>query len=215
MKSFLVLGMSTFGQHLVKELDRLGCDVMIADKDSETVEPMMSYSVSAKICDCTNPDILKSFGVDEFDACFVCMGGHFTEALECSYLLKELGAKKVITEANREIEMKFVLRNGADSAVYPELDAAKRLASSEQSDSVFDALALSGGYSVYETSVPEKWAGKSVRELNVRQKYNVNILAVKTGGEFKPLISPDAPFDSGDHLLIMCHENDMRKLFKN
>lgn len=214
MKSFLILGMSTFGQHLCKELSRLDCDIMIADVEADVIEPMMQYAVSAKICDCTNVEILKEFGVDEFDTCFVCMGGNFTETLETTFLLKELGAKKVITEVNREVELKFVLRNGADSAVYPERDAALRVAASESSDSVFDAIEISGGYSVYETEVPANWKGKTVKELNIRAKYNINVVAVKSGDEVKPMLSPDYVMGTDEHLLLMCHENDIRKLFK-
>lgn len=214
MKSFLIIGMSTFGQHLLKELARLGCDVMIADIDGAVIEPMLPYSVSAKICDCTNPEVLKSFGVDEFDTCFVCLGGNFTETLEVSYLLKELHAKNVITEVNRDIESKFVLRNGADSAVYPEKDTALRIAARESSDSVFDAIKLSDGYSVYETVVPAAWIGKSVKELDLRVRYNVNIIALKEEETIKPMLSPDHKFSASEHILMMCHESDIKKLFK-
>ena len=213
MKSFLIIGMSTYGQHLCKELARLDNEIMIADKDAEAVEAMVKYSVSAKICDCTKAEVLESFGADEFDCCFVCLGGNFTESLEITFMLKELGAKKVVTEVNRDLEIKFVLRNGADEAVYPELDAARRMAAKESSDSVFDALALSDGYSVYETETPEKWCGESVKSLNVRAKYNINILATKNSGGMRPMLSPDYVFTREDHLIVMCHENDIRRLF--
>ncbi|MBQ6065543.1 MAG: TrkA family potassium uptake protein [Clostridia bacterium] len=213
MKSFLIIGLSTYGKHLCKELARLDNEIMIADKDSAVVEAMVKYSVSAKICDCTNPEVLESFGADEFDCCFVCLGNNFTEALEISYLLKELGARKVITEVNRDLETKFLLRNGADEAVYPELDAARRIAAKESSDSVFNALALSDGYSVYETETPERWCGESVKSLNVRAKYNINILATKNSDGMKPMLSPEYVFNADDHLIVMCHENDIRRLF--
>lgn len=214
MKSFLIIGMSTYGQHLCQELSRLDNEVMIADMDAAVVESMVKYSVSAKICDCTKQEVLESFGVDEFDCCFVCLGGNFTESLEICYLLKELGAKKVIAEVNREIETKFVLRNGADEAIYPELDAALRVAAKESSDSVFNALALSDGYSVYETETPAKWRGESVKSMNVRAKYNINILATKNEDGMKPMLSPDYRFNERDHLIVMCHEDDIRRLFR-
>ena len=214
MKSFLIIGMSTYGQHLCKELARLDNEIMIADKDASMVESMVKYSVSAKICDCTKVEVLESFGADEFDCCFVCLGGNFTESLEICYLLKELGAKKVIAEVNRDLETKFVLRNGADEAVYPELDAAKRMAAKESSDSVFNALALSDGYSVYETETPVKWRGETVKSLNVRAKYNINILATKNAEGMKPMLSPEYRFNGSDHLIVMCHEDDIRKLFR-
>lgn len=214
MKSFLIIGLSTYGVHLCKELARLDNELMIADKDPAAVEAMVKYSVSAKICDCTQPEVLESFGADEFDCCFVCLGNNFTEALEISYMLKELGAKKVIAEVNRDLEIKFLLRNGADEAVYPELDAARRIAAKESSDSVFDALALSDGYSVYETETPVKWRGETVKSLNVRAKYNINILATKNGEGMRPMLSPDYRFNGNDHLIVMCHEDDIRRLFR-
>lgn len=214
MKSFLIIGLSTYGVHLCKELARLDNELMIADKDPAAVEAMVKYSVSAKICDCTQPEVLESFGADEFDCCFVCLGNNFTEALEISYMLKELGAKKVIAEVNRDLEIKFLLRNGADEAVYPELDAARRIAAKESSDSVFDALALSDGYSVYETETPVKWRGETVKSLNVRAKYNINILATKNSEGMRPMLSPDYRFNGNDHLIVMCHEDDIRRLFR-
>lgn len=211
MKSFLIIGMSTFGQHLLKELHNKRCDVFIADKNEDVITPWLSYAVSAKIADCTNEQVLSSFGVDEFDCCFVCLGGNFTESLEVASLLKELGAQKVIAEVNREIEKKFLLRNGADEVVYPEEDMALRIAAEESSDSVFDFFALSDGFSIYEISVPSAWTGKSLKELRVREKYNINIIAIKKGGHIVPVLSPDSKFTADEHLIVMCHQNDIKK----
>lgn len=211
MKSFLIIGMSTFGQHLLKQLSSRKCDVMIADKDENIITPFLSYAVSAKIADCTNENVLRSFGVDEFDCCFVCLGGNFTEALEVCSLLKELGAVKIISEVNREIEKKFLLRNGADEVVYPEEDMAIRVAAEESSDSVFDFFDLSDGYSIYEISVPRNWAGKSLKELRIREKYNINIIAVKQNGHIVPVLSPDSKLSSEEHIIVMCHKDDIKK----
>ena len=214
MKSFLIIGMSTFGQHLLKELYNNKCDVFIADINEDVITPNLSFAVTAKIADCTDEQVLKSFGVDEFDCCFVCLGGNFTEALEVSSLLKELGAKKVISEVNREREKKFLLRNGADEVVYPEEDMAIRIAAEESSDSVFDFFQLSDGYSIYEISVPSSWTGKSLKELRVREKYNINIIAVKKDGHIVPVLSPDSKFTSDEHIIVMCHKEDVSKFIK-
>lgn len=214
MKTFLIIGMSTFGQHLCQELSRLGCEVMIADASEKVIEPMLPFCVNAKIGDCTNIEVLKSFGVDEFDACFVCLGGNFTEGLEISSQLKELGAKKVISEVNRYIERKFLLRNGADAVVYPEMDVARRVAGRESSDSIFDAVNLSDGYSVFEILPPQNWCGKSIKELNVRAKHNINIIAVKKENHIEPLLSPDYIFNPSEHLIVMSHDYVIRKLLK-
>ena len=214
MKSFLVIGLSTFGTHLCKKLSSLGAEVMIADMDTHAVESMTPYAVSARIADCTNTDVLESFGVDEFDTCFVCLGDHFSDALEITFSLKELGAKKVICEVSRDIEKKFLLRNGADQVVYPEFDLAQRIAISESNDSIFDAIDLSSGYAIYEVLTPLMWRGKSIKDLNIRQRHNLNIIAVKRGGELKPVLSPDYMFNAEDHLLVMGHINDIATIVK-
>ncbi len=214
MKSILIIGMSTFGQHLLVELNKRGCSVMIADIDEKLVTQMMQYSDSAKIADCTDEDVLRSFGVDEFDCCFVCLGGNFTEALEVSSLLRELGAKKIVSEVNRAIEKKFLLRNGADAVIYPEEDIAIRIAEAESNDSIFDVFDISDGYSIYETAVPSAWVGKSLKELRVREKYNINIIASKKNGHIIPVLSADDTFTSDQHLLVMCHANEIKKLTK-
>lgn len=205
MKSFLIIGLSTFGSHLCKKLSALDTEVMIADVDTLRVESMTPYAVSARIADCTNPDVLESFGVDEFDTCFVCLGDHFSDALEITFSLKELGAKKVICEVSRDIEKKFLLRNGADQVVYPEYDLAQRIAISESNDSIFDAIDLGEDYAIYEIATPDVWQGKTIKDLNIRQRHSLNVIAVKRNSELKPVLSPDYVFNSEDHLLVMGH----------
>ena len=212
MKSFLLIGLSTFGAHLCKKLYALGGEVMIADINDRMIETMMPYAVSAKIADCTDTDVLKSFGVDEFDTCFVCLGDHFSDALEITYSLKELGAKKVITEVNRDIETKFLLRNGADQVVYPEYDLAQRIAVSESNDSIFDVVELSSGFAIYEIATPHIWRGKTIKDLNIRQRHHLNIVAIKRNGELIPALSPDYVFNAEDHLFVMGHVNDIDKV---
>ena len=214
MKSFLIIGLSTFGTHLCKKLFALDTEVMIADMDSLAVESMTPYAVSARIADCTNTDVLESFGVDEFDTCFVCLGDHFSDALEITFSLKELGAKKVICEVSRDIEKKFLLRNGADQVVYPEYDLAQRIAISESNDSIFDAIDLGSDYAIYEIATPSVWQGKTIRDLNIRQRHSLNVIAVKRSGEFKPVLSPDYTFNREDHLMVMGHIKDISAVIK-
>lgn len=214
MKSFLIIGMSTFGQHLCKELFCRNSQVMIVDKDEELVERMLPFAVSGKIGDCTNVEVLASFGVDEFDACFVCVGGHFTECLEITSMLREMGAKKIVSEVNRDIESKFLLRNGADSVVYPEKDLAYRIASAEADDSIFDEITLSDGYSVFEIKVPKSWCGKTIKEIDVRAKYKLSIIATKSNNHLQPMLDPSHIFTKDEHLLVMGHTEDIKKVIK-
>lgn len=128
MKSFLVIGIGRFGQHLSANLMKLGNDVMIVDQKEEKLEELLPIVTSAKIGDCTKPEVLKSFGVGNFDVCLVCIGTNFQSSLEITSLLKELGAKCVISKATRDVHAKFLLRNGADEVIYPDRDIAERLA---------------------------------------------------------------------------------------
>lgn len=143
MKSFLIIGMGTFGHHLCRALCKNKCEVMIADQNGEALEDMLPYVTSAKICDCTNIEVLRSFGVQNFDACFVCVNQAFQACLEITDQLKELGAKRVYSKADRDLEAKFLMRCGADFIIYPERDAAERIAVRESSDRIFDFIGLS------------------------------------------------------------------------
>jgi len=214
MKSFLIVGMGNFGHHLCRELAQQKCEVMVVDIRADAVEDVLPLVVSAKVGDCTREEVLRSFGVEEFDCCFVCVSSNFKNSLQVTSLLKELGAKRVICKANDDIHAKFLLRNGADQVIYPEKEAAVSLAVSESSDDIFDCIHLTQDYSIYEVVVPEKWLGKNLRQLEIRKKYNLDILAVKAGDTILPLPAADRVFQTGEHLMVLGHVDDLRKLVK-
>ena len=211
MKSFLIIGLGTFGHHLCRELAKQKCELMIVDSRPEALEDLLPYVVSAKIADCSNVEVLRSFDIPSFDACFVCIGGNFQYSLEVTSLLKDLGAKKIFSKADEDIQAKFLRRIGADEVIYPELDAAASIAVSESNDSIFDCIALSGEFSVYEIEPNEKWLGKTIRELNFRNTYNLNILGAVQDGKINDMPSIDYVFKRGEHLLVMGHDADIRK----
>ena len=145
MKSFLIIGMGTFGHHLAQALCRNKCEIMIVDQNPDAVEDMLPYVTEAKVADCTNIDVLRSFDVENFDACFVCVNQAFQACLEITDQLKDLGAKRVYSKADRDLEAKFLRRCGADYIIYPERDAAERIAVRESSERIFDFISLSEG----------------------------------------------------------------------
>ena len=214
MKSFLIIGMGSLGHHLCNELSKNGCEIMAADKNAEKMEDITPLVVSAKVCDCTKIDVLKSFGVEEFDACFVCIEDYFQACLEITDLLKELCAKKVYSAANRDIEEKFLLRNGADRIIYPERDVASRIAGLESAENIFDCINISSEYSIFEIEPLDKWIGKTVMELDFRNRYNLNIIAIKSSGKVIPIFRPDYVFNSNEHLLVLGHMSDVRRILK-
>lgn len=214
MKSFLVIGLGHFGQHLCKCLSKAECELMIVDKNEELVEEFMGLADSAKIGDCTNIDVLRTFDIPSFDTCFVCMGENFQNSLEITSLLKDCGAKRVIAKADRDIQEKFLLRNGADAVIYPDKNMAERYAVRESSEHIFDYIALDGNYSIYEIEPAERWLGKTVRELNFRVEYNLSVLATKRNDKVRPVISGEQRFEKGDHLLVLGTLEDVLKATK-
>ena len=215
MKSFLIIGMGAFGHHLCRALAEQKCEVMIVDQNSEALEDMLPQVVSAKVGDCTNEEVLRSFSVESFDACFVCLGdSNILGSLQISSLLKELGAKKVFSKADNDMQAKFLLRNGADHVIYPELEAAVRLAVSESSDSIFDCIPLTADHSIYELEPMERWLGRSLKELNFRVKYHLTVIGVKRGEIIIPNLSPDYAFRKDEHLLVLGRMEDIRKVIR-
>lgn len=214
MKSILIIGMGRFGRHLCKNLAKLGNQIMIVDEKEENLEEMLPYVVSAKIGDCTNEAVLKSLGVDNFDLCFVCIGTNFQSSLEITSLVKELGGRHVISKANRDIHAKFLLRNGADEVIYPDRDIAEKLAVRYSANHVFDYIELTDEYSIYEIPPIPSWINKTLRELDIRNKYNISILGTKTGENAKLMPTADHVIRKEEHLMVIGQKKDVDKILK-
>lgn len=212
MKSVLVIGMGRFGQHLADEMLARGNEVMIVDDDARRVEALAHKFTDAQIGDCTNVEVLRALGVSNFDVCFVAIGENFQSSLEISSLLKELGAKKVVSKANKEIQAKFLLRNGADEVVYPERDIAVKTAIKYSASHVLDYVGLPGGLGMYELRVPDAWIGRTIGTIDIRRKYGVSILAVRHGEEMKINLGADYEFRPDDHIHIVGKESDITRL---
>ena len=181
MKSVLLIGVGEFGSHIAKRMSELRCEVMAVDKSEEQVNKILPYVSNAIIGDSTNEDFLNSLGVSDYDICIVALGSHFQTSLEVTSHLKEMGAKKVVSRATNDVQMKFLLRNGADEVVYPEKHMAQRVAARYASDSIIDFIRLDDTYSIFEVKVPKEWIGKTLAQLDLRKKYNINILTIKRG----------------------------------
>ena len=213
MKSILIIGLGRFGRHLCKNLADLGNQIMIVDEVEENLEEMLPYVVSAKIGDCTNESVLRSLGIDNFDICFICIGTNFQSSLEITSLLKEMGAKYVVSKANRDIHAKFLLRNGADEVIYPDRDIAEKLAVRYSANHVFDYIELTDGFSIYEIPPLWEWVGKSLKELALRNVHHISILAVKRpGGEMSMMPDADYVILEEDHLMVIGMNTDIQKL---
>ena len=214
MKSMLVIGLGRFGRHLSLKLTSLGNEVMIVDRDEAAVTALMDSVTSAQIADCTDEAALRALGVHNFDLCFVCIGSDFQSSLLITALLKDMGARRVISKANRDIHARLLLRNGADEVVYPERDSAERIAVRLSAEHVFNYIELTDEYSIYEIPPLPHWPGHTVRELDIRNKYRINILAVKRDEELRPMPGADYLFTGDEHVLALMSKEDAKKLLR-
>jgi trk system potassium uptake protein TrkA len=213
MKSILLIGLGRFGRHIAMKLDHLHHQVMAVDKEERRVNAVLPYVTNAQIGDATNEGFLKSLGVRNFDVCIVAIGDNFQSSLETTSLLKELGAKMVVSRAARDVHAKFLLRNGADEVVYPERQLADWTAIRYSADHILDYIELDEGYSIFEISVPNTWVGKTVGQLDIRKKYNINIMALKHQGVMNVNVNPDTCLPGNDSMLVLGDIKDIQKCF--
>ena len=202
MKSFLVIGLGRFGVHLTRYLLELGNEVMVMDKDEDRVARVAGQATAAFVGDCQDEQVLASLGVRDFDICFVCVRDDFQCSLEATASLKELGAKYVVARADQERQIKFLRKIGADVVVHTEMDMARRVATRFSAENVFDYFELTPKFAIFELEVPREWEGRTVVELEVRRRYNVNILGVKSGDVVVPLVDPNYRFRQDAHLIV-------------
>ena len=214
MKSILIIGMGRFGRHLCRKFMQLGDEVMIVDNNERVINELADSVTSARIADCTDEHALRAIGVSNFDLCFVCIGESLESSLLATALLKDMGARRVVAKADRDIHARLLLRNGADEVVYPERDTAERIAMRLSAEHVFNYIELTDGYSIYEIPPLPEWTGHSVRDLNIRSKHKINILAVKQGDELRPMPGPDYVFTGSEHILALTSVENARKLLK-
>ena len=213
MKNILLIGLGRFGRHLAVELNELGHEVMAVDDDEDRVNEILPYVTNAQIGDSTNADFLKSLGIGNFDICFVTISANFENSLETTSLLKELGAKIVISRAERDIQKKFLLRNGADQVVYPERQVAKWASIRYTADPSLDYMEIDASHAIFEAEVPEEWLGKTIGELDVRRKYNINIIAVKDKGGVNIAISADTLLKQDATILVIGEHKAIKRWF--
>ncbi|MGN1023852.1 MAG: potassium channel family protein [Lachnospiraceae bacterium] len=214
MKQILLIGLGRFGRHMCEKLGELGHQIMAVDKDEDRVEACMHLVTNALVGDATRQDFLQSLGVDNFDLCFVCIGDSFQDSLETTALLKDFGAKKVISRASRDVHARFLLRNGADEVVYPEKQVAEWTAMRYSSDFLADYFSMGDGYAVMELKAPGSWIGKTVADLDLRKRAGINILATKEGGKIQMSIRPDTVITKEEHLLVLGRDAEITRLLE-
>ena len=214
MKNILLIGLGRFGKHIAMQLNEMGHEIMAVDINEERVNRILPFVTNAQIGDSTDASFLESLGIGNFDICFVTIGGSFQNSLETTSLLKELGANLVISRAERDVQEKFLLRNGADRVVYPEKQVAKWAAIRYTADHIFDYIEFDEQHAIFEVEVPEGWVGKSIGELNIRSKFGINILGIKHSGKTDVSITPDTVLSGEMTILALGEYKALQKCFR-
>ena len=213
MKSILLIGLGRFGRHIAMKLDELNHQVMVIDRNEERVDAILPYVTNAQIGDATKEGFMESLGVRNFDVCIVAIGDNFQSSLEATSLLSELGAKYVVSRAARDVHAKFLLKNGADEVIYPEKQMAEWAAIRYSADHILDYVELDDEHAIFEISVPENWVGRTVGQLDIRNKHNINIMAFKHQGVMNLNIKSDTPVPENNTMLVLGNIRDIQKCF--
>ena len=214
MKNILLIGLGRFGRHIALQLNKLGHEVMAVDSNEKRVNEILPIVTNAQIGDSTNTEFLKSLGIGNFDVCIVTIGENFQNSLETTSLLKELGAKLVVSRAERDVQEKFLLRNGADEVIYPEKQVANWAAIRYTSDHIRDYIEVDDAHAIFEVEVPGGWIGKTVGELDIRRKYSINIMATKENGKINMAVSPETVLTDKITLLVLGAYKELHKCFR-
>lgn len=208
----LVIGAGHFGKNLAIKLTELHNEVMLVDVDEEAVQKLEPFVTRVQIGDCMDKNVLVELGVCNFDVCFVCISDNFQSSMEITSLLKELGATYVVAQSDREIHADLLKKIGADEVIFPERDMARRTAARFSAKGAFDYIELSPEYAIMEIEVPEEWNGKSIRDLNIRTRYRVNIIGIRNDKHILPLINADHVFQAREHMIVAGEQKDILKM---
>ena len=214
MDSYAVIGLGTFGSAVALELMDSGCEVLAMDHNEEKVQRLADRVTDAVVADARDESVLRSLEIGHYDGCVVCIGEDVAASILVTLTLKELGVKRVVCKAADEIHKKALLKVGADRAVIPEREMASRFAQSLVCPSVMEYFDLSDEYAIVECNAPETWIGKSLRQLNIRAKYGVSVIAFRRAGRLVVSPHPDELIRSGDMLVLLGQSDDLSHLTK-
>jgi len=211
MKSYLVFGLGRFGQSFARTLSKLGHDVLAVDNNEDIVQQISSEVTHALVAEAANEEFLKTVGVKNFDAAIVAIGD-IQSSLLTTVLLKELGAKYILAKASNDLHAKVLYKIGVDKVIFPEKDMGIRAANSILYRNIIDIIELFPEYSIIELNAPSSWIGKNIRELAVRTKYSVNIIALRKSHDLSMLPNADTRFDENDIVVALGKNSDLKAL---
>ena len=203
MNSFVVIGLGRFGSALARQLCQLGAEVLAMDVSADLVQQISQDVTHAVVGDARDKEVLRALGVREMDCAIIAIGEDLAASVLTVMNLKELGVPYVVCKAHDETHRRVLEKLGVDRVVIPEQEHAQRLGRSLFSHNVLDYIELSPDYGILEVPAPKTWVGKTLKELNVRAKLGVNIIAVVSGK--KTNVSPSADYGicSGDIMVVL------------
>ena len=210
-KSFAILGMGRYGRELAKNLYDNGADVLIADDNVELINQLSANATYAVATDLSDPENLKDLGLSNMDVVVVCMSRHVEASVMCAMYAKEAGVPMVVAKACSQRMGKLLKKVGADKITYVEEEAAQRAANHLVSDNLLEYFDLSDNLCLIDMKPKAEWVGKDVRELKLRDKYGINVVAIKKGSSSFP-VDPEAPIEKDFELLIAMNKNDVKKI---
>ena len=203
MKSYIVIGLGKFGTRAAKRLCELGCEVLAIDRKAELVQPISNQVTQAVVGDARDKEVLRALGAKDFECAIVAIGDNLADSVLATMNLKELGVPYIVCKASDETHRQVLMKLGADQVVIPEQEHADRLAKNLSSPNVLDYIELSDEYGIIEIPAPKDWVGKSLKELNVRAKLGVNIIAVEKGRKINVSPAADYRIEKEDIMVVL------------
>jgi len=203
MKTYMVVGLGRFGSEVARQLAALGCEVLAIDTSEELVQQLSGTVTQAVVGDARDKGVLRALGAKDFDCAIVAIGGSLANSVLATMNLKELGVPHIVCKAHDDTHRQVLVKLGADQVVIPEQENAARLARSLSSPNVLDYIELSDEYGIIEVPAPKRWLDKTLKELNVRAKLGVNIIAIERDGKISVSPSADYMILAGDILVVL------------
>lgn len=212
-KQYVVLGLGVFGSTIAKTLSKHDCEVLAIDRDIKCVERLADIVTQAVQADITDKEALAAAGVGDCDVAIIAVGSHLEEAIMALINVKELGAPFVIAKAKNKRSQEILLKVGADKVVRPEKEIGEQTAKSLLSQNIIDLIDIDSDFSIAEINAPEKWVGKTFKELDLRTKYGINVIGVRQKSHNKLNISPSAEYvvEKNDHMILVADQETFEK----
>ena len=203
MKQYIVIGCGRFGSSVATTMHLLGHEVMAIDKNEDIIQNIADKVTHAAIVDVIDEQSLRALGIGNFDVAIIAIGSDIRASIMATIIAKEAGVSQVVCKATDELQAKVLYKIGADRVVFPERDMGVRVAHNIVSDNILDHIELDPEYSIVEIVTPSSWIGKTLIELDLRAKYEITVLAIKTGKTINVTPSPDEELKAGSILVII------------